>query len=998
MPSPLPKRSRYSSRPVVTGLLLITILTTYYALFSPKSDIASRQLHHGSKLAVRHVGVDVARVEDVDCRMVHSAEDQCAFILANCEDDEAGLIHYLSFYYCTLGGAKPVAFAILASWLGLLFTTIGIAASDFFSVNLSTIASVLGLSESLAGVTFLAFGNGSPDVFSTFAAMGSNSGSMAVGELIGAAGFITAVVAGSMALVREFKVSKRTFVRDIAFFIVAISFTMGCLADGELHLWECLCMIGFYLFYVAVVVGWHWFTARRRRQRLRDVASRTHYFGPSGRGTEEFEPYRDEPEDDSAPVGGGRSSSAPEAADISVLERAPRIEVDGVEVPAAPAPEDQEDHEIHVAAEMANSMRANRPRWARSNTTTIAPIRPSLVGVLEFRSVLSSLQKARNMHMGPLPVRANSGHQRASSTAELPRGRPRNSTLPAHLPTNSRERALSYGNNPLNLPNDALPHPDFAQERPGTRMSSASRTIDGMLAPPFASSTAAIDHAIQEEQSPMPSQRLQLQIPPSHSRTSSGQSSPSLSPFPGFSESPALLTPASPDHPPAFPFPDSLDMRRQSISGFSDHVEEPKPVKWWPYSVLPPPHVLLATLFPTLQGWREKTWWDKILSLISVPSIFLLVTTLPVVETDAGDDLNSQADLLDSPEYGQLGNTAMPVSVEEGNLAQPETEWQEYRRRTKPVSSRSMISPSPSQLSLQHPPDSGSTLVSGTDEQHQPQFPNPALGPQQVNKPVSLEADRMTTASESPSGWNRWLVALQLFTGPMFVTLIGWANTMEDYENPARTLLMMVLYSLLVSLCLLGALLLTTAPDKKPKYHFLLCFLGFVISVAWISTIAGEVVGVMKAFGVILDISEAILGLTVFAVGNSLGDLVADVTVARLGYPVMALAACFGGPMLNILLGIGIGGAWMGITAANKKHKKHPHRPIEYKPYRIQVGGTLMISAITVLLTLITLLIVVPSNNWMMTRKIGWGLIAIWSVGTLINLAVELTGLWADVS
>ncbi|KAK4181617.1 Sodium/calcium exchanger protein-domain-containing protein [Triangularia setosa] len=1001
MSPPLPKRSRYSSRPVVTALLLITILTTYYALFSPKPDISSRQLHRSSKLVARRVNDDdVARVEDVDCRMVHSAEDQCAFILANCEDDEAGLVHYLSFYYCTLGGAKPVAFTILASWLGLLFTTIGIAASDFFSVNLSTIASVLGLSESLAGVTFLAFGNGSPDVFSTFAAMGSNSGSMAVGELIGAAGFITAVVAGSMALVREFKVSKRTFVRDIAFFIVAISFTMGCLADGELHLWECLCMIGFYAFYVAVVVGWHWFTARRRRQRLRDVASRTHYFGPSGRGTEEFEPYRDEPEDDSAPVGGGRSSSAPEIADISVLERAPRIEVDGIEVPAAPStPEDQEEREIHVAAEMANSMRANRPRWARSNTTTIAPIRPSLVGVLEFRSVLSSLQKARNMHMGPLPVRANSGHQRASSTAELPRGRPRNSTLPAHLPTNSRERALSHGNSPLNLPNDALPQPEFAQERPGTRMSSASRTVDGMLAPPLGSSIAAIDHAIPEEQSLVQSQRLQLQIPPSHSRTSSGQSSPSLSPFPGFSESPALLTPASPEHPLAFPFPDPMDMRRQSVSGFSDHVEEPKPVRWWPYSVLPPPHVLLATLFPTLQGWRQKTWWDKILSLISVPSIFLLVTTLPVVETDAGDDQSSEVDFLDPPEFGQLDDTAMPVSVQEGNVAQPDTEWQEYRRRTKSVSSRSMLSPSPSQLSLQQQqPDSGSTLVSGTDHQQHPQFLPTAPVTQQANKPVSLEADQMTAASGHPSGWNRWLVALQLFTGPMFVVLISWANTMEDYESPGKTLLILVLYSLVVSLCLLGALLLTTSPDSKPKYHFLLCFLGFVISVAWISTIAGEVVGVMKAFGVILDISEAILGLTVFAVGNSLGDLVADVTVARLGYPVMALAACFGGPMLNILLGIGIGGAWMSITAANKKHKKHPHKEFKYKPYHIQVGGTLMISAVTVLLTLITLLILVPSNNWMMTRKIGWVLIAIWSVSTLINLVVELTGLWADVS
>lgn len=147
----------------------------------------------------------------------------------------------------------------------------------------------------------------------------------------------------------------------------------------------------------------------------------------------------------------------------------------------------------------------------------------------------------------------------------------------------------------------------------------------------------------------------------------------------------------------------------------------------------------------------------------------------------------------------------------------------------------------------------------------------------------------MTTSSEAPLGWSRWLVALQLFTGPFFVVLIVWANTMEDYENPKRMLVRAVLYSLLLSLCLLGALLLTTTPDKKPKYHFLLCFLGFIISVAWISTIAGEVVGVMKAFGVILDISEAILGLTIFAVGNSLGDLVADVTVARLGYPVMAL-------------------------------------------------------------------------------------------------------------
>ncbi|EAQ93280.1 hypothetical protein CHGG_01515 [Chaetomium globosum CBS 148.51] len=322
MPPSRPIRRRYGARPAVAAILLVAVIATL-ALFQSTASgiIGDGHLRGRSLLSPRGL-----HETDADCRNVHDAADQCAFILANCEDDEAGLIHYLSFYYCTLGSAKPVAFAILALWLGLLFTTIGIAASDFFSVNLSTISSVLGLSESLAGVTFLAFGNGSPDVFSTFAAMGSNSGSMAVGELIGAAGFITAVVAGSMALVREFKVSKRTFVRDIVFFIVAISFTMVFLADGELHLWECFTMIGFYLFYVMVVVGWHWFTARRRRQRARDVAARAHLYGASGHSSDELEPYRDDPDEDDAVPVGSRSNSTSDG-DISILERGPRIEV-----------------------------------------------------------------------------------------------------------------------------------------------------------------------------------------------------------------------------------------------------------------------------------------------------------------------------------------------------------------------------------------------------------------------------------------------------------------------------------------------------------------------------------------------------------------------------------------------------------------------------------------------------------------------------------------------
>ena len=53
-------------------------------------------------------------------------------------------------------------------------------------------------------------------------------------------------------------------------------------------------------------------------------------------------------------------------------------------------------------------------------------------------------------------------------------------------------------------------------------------------------------------------------------------------------------------------------------------------------------------------------------------------------------------------------------------------------------------------------------------------------------------------------------------------------------------------------------------------------------------------------------ISTAILGLTVLALGNSVGDLIADMAVARAGQSKMAVAACFGSPLLNDILGLGI--------------------------------------------------------------------------------------------
>jgi sodium/potassium/calcium exchanger 6 len=230
---------------------------------------------------------------------------------------------------------------------------------------------------------------------------------------------------------------------------------------------------------------------------------------------------------------------------------------------------------------------------------------------------------------------------------------------------------------------------------------------------------------------------------------------------------------------------------------------------------------------------------------------------------------------------------------------------------------------------------------------------------------------------------------VQVFTAPFFIVLILWANTNID---STRWLLRSSLISLVVSLVTLAFILATTDPNHPPRWRIGLCFLGFLVSIAWISTIASEVVGVLKALGVILNISDAILGLTIFAVGNSLGDLVADITVARLGFPVMALSACFGGPMLNILLGVGLSGMYMTIKGAHERKQRHPDRAMKFKPFHIDVDRTLMVSGAALLVTLVGLLVVVPLRKWRMDRATGWGLMALWAVATVGNVGLELWG------
>lgn len=900
-------------------------------------------------------------------------------------------------------------------WLGMLFSTIGIAASDFFCVNLNTIATMLGMSESLAGVTLLAFGNGSPDVFSTFAAFRTHAASLAVGELIGAACFITAVVSGSMALIRPFAVARKSFVRDVLFFLVAAAFSMAFIVDGKLHLWEALTMVGFYLFYVVFVVAWHWWMNQRKARRDKAAAMRSHYITPGG-DEEEIPEYQDE----EVPSGGRTPGRTVSTEDFDALERAGgahQLDED-----------DQEEERERWMGEMSKNMRVSRPQLGnRRNTQT--PIRPSLVGALEFRAVLSSLQKSRNIQSMPISLRRYSDdptyttaqQQDYMSTSADPSSRPAfdiasiNSDASPTITRPNIDIQQSMGNRARAVSTNDI---DNVRLRPNTlhaaipditfgpaTLDDRGNAFQGMQPPPSPtiSLSPPASQGTSRSASPAASNRKlsanRLAIP--DSAGPSPFSSPVLAPgerpglphlklsVPG-AQSPPIPFPAYTDYPFSTNSPiQSPHLRPRSPSASPESViprdpfsllEIAKTPRWWPSRLLPPPHIFFGTLFPTVTSWSDKSIPDKTLGVVASLPVFLLTITLPVVEGSKDDD-DEEPRADNSLDFG-LPPPLTPV------------------RSSMDSRGRSIVLP-PESLAT---PGTSMNMKVSSPAQRQPNggsFSTTASNPPQVyitdvdNIAQSPEEMPAIPQVSQPKEWNRWLVIIQVFTAPLFVVVILWANMQPDQP---KALLRHALYSLLGSLLVLAFILTTTTPNRPPRWRSALCFLGFVVAIAWISTIANEVVGVLRTLGVVLNMSDAILGLTIFAVGNSLGDLVADITVARLGFPIMALSACFGGPMLNILLGIGLSGCYMTITKGEHKHKKHPNTPVHFEPYHIAVSTTLVISGATLLATLIGLLAAVPLRKWKMDKTIGWGLIIVWIVSTFANVLVEVLGFSSSVS
>jgi len=166
-----------------------------------------------------------------------------------------------------------------------------------------------------------------------------------------------------------------------------------------------------------------------------------------------------------------------------------------------------------------------------------------------------------------------------------------------------------------------------------------------------------------------------------------------------------------------------------------------------------------------------------------------------------------------------------------------------------------------------------------------------------------------------------------------------------------------------------------TPPDGALAISLLV--VAFISSCLWTDLLANELVAGLDFIGLALGISRSILGLTVLAWGNSIGDLVADTALARAGNPRMGAAGCFGGPLFNLLIGTGVSLSYYTLTRGDFCFQYSKEVPVGF----LFLVGSLLITGITL-----------PMNRFHFSKRVGIVLIAYYVFFLISSLLVQTLG------
>ncbi|KAK9915399.1 hypothetical protein WJX75_008652 [Coccomyxa subellipsoidea] len=222
---------------------------------------------------------DLTKAEGADCREVKQLPegiDKCAYVKENCA--AGSIISYVEIYFCYVrpAGQLPIILYQVACilWLLLLFRVLGSTAENFFSPILTQLSQEMGLPPRFAGVTFLALGNGAPDISSSVAAITAGHYELAVSSLLGGGLFVGCVVAGAIMLANGGAKARGALMRDVSAYCISVVTVTVFMWTGEMTYLRSALLLILYVAFVVLVLGadlWHIFTRSSDDEKLPEM-------------------------------------------------------------------------------------------------------------------------------------------------------------------------------------------------------------------------------------------------------------------------------------------------------------------------------------------------------------------------------------------------------------------------------------------------------------------------------------------------------------------------------------------------------------------------------------------------------------------------------------------------------------------------------------------------------------------------------------------------------
>ncbi|KAF2288153.1 hypothetical protein GH714_004693 [Hevea brasiliensis] len=238
---------------------------------------------------------------------------------------------------------------------------------------------------------------------------------------------------------------------------------------------------------------------------------------------------------------------------------------------------------------------------------------------------------------------------------------------------------------------------------------------------------------------------------------------------------------------------------------------------------------------------------------------------------------------------------------------------------------------------------------------------------------------RLTIPVASEERWSKPYAVTSVTLAPLLLAAL--CDTQREKKLGSRSSLVIYMTAGFIGMFLGNLAFVSTKKSSPPnKCLFLWLVGGFLMSITWTYIIAEELVSLLVSLGYVFGIDPSVLGLTVLAWGNSLGDLIANVTMAVNGGAdgaQIAISGCYAGPMFNTLLGL-------GLSFVISSWSKYP------SSFVIPKDPSLYETLLFLMAGLLWALVILPRKNMRLDKSLGIGLLAIYFCFLSLRLARAL--------